>query len=122
MSARSASSTAGIRAPALQLVRVEPDVGGRGRQQRRIVEQAAEHRPHAQRGAAAAPRRRARCSRAATTARQAGSDENVRAYGRGSIGIPYLRCRPGAPSASLASSPGSSVSTIMFSRQRSWSP
>ena len=61
-------------------------------------------------------------SRAATTARHAGSDENVRGYGFGSIGIPYLRCRPGAPSASLASSPGSSVSTIMFSRQRSWSP
>ena len=52
-------------------------------------------------------------SRAATTARHAGSEDAGRGYGAGSIGIPYRRCRPGAPSASFSASPGSSVSTII---------
>ena len=59
--------------------------------------------------------------RAATTARHAGSDDAGRGYGAGSIGMPYRRCRPGAPSASLSASPGSSVSTIIRVRQTSWS-
>ncbi len=52
-------------------------------------------------------------TRAATTARQAGSEEAGRGYGAGSIGIPNRRCSVGAPSASFSASPASSVSTIM---------
>ena len=73
-------------------------------------------------------RRSSRCStsgafsRAATTARQAGSLEDGSGYGAGSIGMPYLRCKPGAPACSFSASPGSRVSTIMVVRQRRPSP
>ena len=115
MSARSASSTAGI---ALQRrgPRVQADVARRRVEQRRIVQEAAEHRAHAQ----PAQQRRlgpGRVEPGGDDRPAGGSDENVRAYGFGSIGIPYLRCRPGAPSASFASSPGSSVNTIIGVRQ-----
>ena len=45
-----------------------------------------------------------------------------RGYGAGSIGIPYLRCSPGAPAASFSASPGSRVSTIIVSFHVSCSP
>ena len=66
--------------------------------------------------AAGAPRR------VATTARQAGSVDEGREYGAGSIGIPYLRCSPGAPSASSFASRSSRVSTIIRVRHSSPSP
>ena len=72
--------------------------------------------------AAAAPRRRARSAAwRRPRGRRAPTRTSART-GSGRSASRSARCRPGAPSASLASSPGSSVSTIIVSRQRSWSP
>ena len=58
-----------------QLARVEAGVAAAAASSAGIVEQAAGHRAHAQAPQQRAPARSGACSRAATTARQAGSED-----------------------------------------------
>ena len=101
----------------VELGRVETGVGRGGRDQRRVVEQAAGH--HAARAAAAAAPPRPRARSAARPRPRGRPAPTTRPRVRRRVDRHAVRAAGRArPAASFSASPGSSVRTIIVSRQR----